>query len=342
MATVVTRYVDPDSTGGNGTTTALTGANAAYASLNTAMSTEARNLVTADEIAEFVCMSSHANHTADTTLVSQGVPSWTVDATRYIDIKTDAASRHSGIWDDTKYRIITNDAGSSNSVFLSVPYGRFTGIQVKNLVTGASGNAAINLGFSETSARGAWYVSKNIFIAGAGVWLTDSGGYCYNNICYFLSGGTQNHGIHRRNGGSWQIYNNTSVGFSNGFYNVDDGAQTTSDFINNLGYNNTTDFTAEWSWSANTGYNASSDGTAPGTGSRTNQTFTFEAGTDNYHLASNDAGARTYALADPGSGLFSDDIDGQTRSGSWDIGADQYVSSGPLRHPFPSFRSTSA
>lgn len=63
--------------------------------------------------------------------------------------------------------------------------------------------------------------------------------------------------------------------------------------------------------------NASSDGTATGTGSRTNQTFTFvNAGNDDYHLASNDAGARTFGqdLSAYGVFAFDDDIDGQLRS----------------------------
>jgi hypothetical protein len=63
---------------------------------------------------------------------------------------------------------------------------------------------------------------------------------------------------------------------------------------------------------------------AGGTGNRFSQTFTF-AGAGNYHLASTDAGARGYGVSNPGSGLYSDDIDGQTRSAPWDIGADQYV-----------------
>jgi len=46
----------------------------------------------------------------------------------------------------------------------------------------------------------------------------------------------------------------------------------------------------------------------------------------NFHLGNSDTGAKGYGVSDPGSGLFSDDIDGETRSGSWDIGADDYQS----------------
>lgn len=70
-------------------------------------------------------------------------------------------------------------------------------------------------------------------------------------------------------------------------------------------------------------YNAAT-GTAPGVNSRSSQTFTFvNTGAFDFHLQSGDAGAKNFGETDPSGGLFSDDIDGQTRSGSWDIGADE-------------------
>jgi hypothetical protein len=77
--------------------------------------------------------------------------------------------------------------------------------------------------------------------------------------------------------------------------------------------------------------NAEDDGNgAPGSNPRSGVTFTFvNAAGDDFHLAENDAGARGFGISDPGSGAFSDDIDGQTRTGSWDIGFDQYVTPVP-------------
>jgi hypothetical protein len=74
--------------------------------------------------------------------------------------------------------------------------------------------------------------------------------------------------------------------------------------------------------------NASSDGTATGTGSRINQTFTFVAsGSDDYHLAGSDAGALDFGadLSADGVFAFDDDIDFDTRSGTWDIGFDEFI-----------------
>lgn len=71
--------------------------------------------------------------------------------------------------------------------------------------------------------------------------------------------------------------------------------------------------------------NASDDATAPGTGNRPNQTFSFiNANNNNYHLSFNDVAARNFGAdlsADP-LFAFSDDIDGDM-FGTWDIGFDE-------------------
>lgn len=84
-------------------------------------------------------------------------------------------------------------------------------------------------------------------------------------------------------------------------------------------------------YAAGSDYNASDDATAPGANSRQSQTFTFvDASGGDFHLASTDAGARTYGtdLSADGTWPFASDFDGQARTGSWDIGADQYVAGG--------------
>jgi hypothetical protein len=64
--------------------------------------------------------------------------------------------------------------------------------------------------------------------------------------------------------------------------------------------------------------------TTDGTGNRFSQTFSFvDAANGDYHLASNDDGAKDHGT--DLSSIFTDDIDGETRSGTWDIGADEYV-----------------
>lgn len=70
--------------------------------------------------------------------------------------------------------------------------------------------------------------------------------------------------------------------------------------------------------------NLSDDAEFPGT-SVDNTTLSFVGGGD-YHLSSSDTAA--IDAATDYSSLFTIDIDGQTRSGTWDIGADEYVSAG--------------
>lgn len=123
------------------------------------------------------------------------------------------------------------------------------------------------------------------------------------------------------------VYNCTSAGSGTGYFA---GSNGTKVIRNSLGYNNTTDFSANWDTAE---YNASADTSAPGTNSRTSQTFTFvnAAGFD-YHLASGDAGAKDFGtdLSADAKYAFDDDIDRVTRSGSWDIGAHEFIAAGGL------------
>jgi len=65
--------------------------------------------------------------------------------------------------------------------------------------------------------------------------------------------------------------------------------------------------------------------------STTTPTFVDESG-DDFHLASGDTTWQDQGtdLSGDGNLAFSDDIDGETRSGSWDIGADEYAAAGGL------------
>ena len=79
-------------------------------------------------------------------------------------------------------------------------------------------------------------------------------------------------------------------------------------------------------FASGTEFNASSDGTAPGTDSRTSQTFTWTSATSIF-LASGDGGAKDFGkdLSADATYAFSDDIRARNRpSGAeWDIGCDE-------------------
>ncbi len=71
------------------------------------------------------------------------------------------------------------------------------------------------------------------------------------------------------------------------------------------------------------------DESLPGTGHRYSQTFSFvNAAGGDYHLQSTDAGAKDFGTDLSADTVydFDDDIDGDVRTGSWDIGFDEVVS----------------
>jgi len=87
----------------------------------------------------------------------------------------------------------------------------------------------------------------------------------------------------------------------------------------------------EGTFNAASSNNASEDATAPGANSLINQTLTniswvsTDTNTEDLHINSGST------LKDAGvdlSGIFTTDIDGVTRTGTWDIGADEYVAAG--------------
>lgn len=133
-----------------------------------------------------------------------------------------------------------------------------------------------------------------------------------------------------------RIYNCTSI--DNGALGFNNFGAGTAIIKNSLAEGNATgDFQTVPSWDTGTEYNASGDGSAPGTNSRINQTFTFrDVGNDDFHLAPNDGGARDFGtdLSADSDFPFDDSITPlngttftprpQPSGGSWDIGAFEY------------------
>lgn len=310
-----TRYVNPDSTaGGDGTTDALTGANRAYVSWSV---WEAARQGVLTEIEECIC---ETGGTADSTNVA--FDGWTTTAAFYIDIKTSAGHRHAGIYDTAKYR----HTGTNT---ISEEYTRFTGIQ---FVTPA---VAYQPSLSYP-ATGVHYVASCIF-KGPG---SDPGGGSYGAIfgegadrhltnCLFYDyiGGSNGRAFYGGSAGS-TCYNCTFVDCTAGIdWQWAGGGICKNNLFQNVASPLTGTFAAGTDYNACTtstlaGANANYTQTGgPGGHDRVSQTFTLvNEASDDFHLAVSDAGARDFG--EDLSGTFTDDIDGQTRSGTWDIGAD--------------------
>lgn len=361
----VIRYVDPDAdSGGNGITNALSsGDNThAYQTLSAWNTARARDITSGtgdDSIERVICASNQdaGGGTADTTNFTMS--GWSTSSTNYIEII--AASPHLGKWNDNIYRHITTDGTSANIRF-QLSNVRMRGIQFYRNLTTQSGNFCIiwfegvsgetnaveasgcifrgNPAFNDTAQYGGWCDYSSFAKTGL-VKL-------YNNLFYdFKNAGTGNgRGIwNYTNVNDHDIYNNT-------FQNCDQGIVISANLsgqqpINNLFSGCTTDITGS-GYKAGSGYNATNNGTLTytvsggATADRVSQTFSFAYETyDDFHLNLDDTGAKGYGLADPSSGDFSDDFDGQTRySSPWDIGADQaYVNIGFLPES-PTLRGT--
>ena len=329
MATEVTKIIDPNM-----------GSGADYDSLYDWEAAQQGDLTGArNEIAIAKCRCTGG--TADTTAVT--INGWTTSATQYIKIWTDPAEsyRHGGKWETgNKYRLEV--AGDYHNIFVSQSHVRIVGLQIKNTIDDDSVRI-IRIGTAATGSliaqciitgRSTTYVYGNYSYAIR--FETDGTGnhYIVNNLITFNVGTSKVEAASIFADGTTgknYIYNNTIVNQQSG-YGIHGTWQQESVLKNNLIHNCATCFGS--SFATGTGYNASSDGSAPGTNSRINKTFTFvDSGAGDFHLDPNDIGALGFGLNlyNDADYPFQTDIDGQDRGGSgaqWDIGADEYVSSG--------------
>lgn len=302
-----------------------------YTSLNAALAGE--DDINADLTAMAGILTFDLYAFNDTTLATTGSGYTTSSAyylnivvnPSYVNYNTAGTSRHSGVWDGSKYNL----QAASPVLSLVENYTRVVGLQIDstgnnglyfNNVTNLFADKCIVKGCSRTgfASEASSVEIRNCLSYDNGRWgfynLNVSTGVLTCNNCTAVDNGYD--GFASNPGGAGAVNCVNCLAHSNG-----DGA-TYFDFrqiTGTLTCNNC----------------ASSDATADdfgGSGNRASQTFTFlnEAGND-FHLASSDAGAKDYGQTIAG---FSDDIDGQTRSGSWDIGADEYVAAAGAR-PLP-------
>ncbi|MCX5698017.1 MAG: filamentous hemagglutinin N-terminal domain-containing protein, partial [Candidatus Omnitrophica bacterium] len=296
-----------------------------------------KGLVTAGTVMMVPCYADGLD-TASVTITG-----WTTSATNYIQIYTPyqtsevgASQRHSGVWDDTKYRLEVTGAYPISNLIGNI---RIDGLQIKLTLT--SGSAIYGAFYTNNATTaGTNYISNNIVVGVLSGTASTTRGiigeanssavimYVWNNVVYgFINGTTDEVGIRIGSGGStttMYAYNNT---VSNCYVGINLGAGTLI-AKNNLISSCAT--AASGTFAAGTDYNATNNSsmgyTVTDSGNihdHLGQTFSFVNDTNkDFHLASNDAGATGYGV--DLSATFTTDIHGQARSsGNWDIGADQ-------------------
>ena len=323
QAAQIVRYVDTGSAGGDGTTNAVSGASAAYASLSACLTAEAQNLTdNGGDTMLIRCRRTNGGGLDGAAAVTTG---WTTNATSYITITaTDFPT--DGIYDPNAYAITQADGVTLS---IAAPYTRLVTMQIVVTTTTGTGNGV--------SVTGVPTGASDIRIAnciiqgncagtgsGYGVVSTDPDNIIkiYNTLILDIVSGTDAgfQGV-RLSAGVVTLYNCTIYNCRYGIYQLTGGTGTAV----NCAIDGTTDDVLG-TWSVSYCCSGDLDGepnTAPNGGSWSNE-FT-NIGGGNYSLKSgaNCIGAGTN---DPGSGLYSTDILGQTRTSPWDIGAFEYIS----------------
>ena len=238
-----------------------------------------------------------------------------------------ASQRHDGKWDEEKCRLeVTGD----DSLYIAENYASVDGLQISS--DGDANDEDCIYISSQTSSNEikisncilkSLDVDGTYYCNGLHVYDTEANLIAWNLICYGFVKGLYSNGIRIHTCSTAKIYSSTIQNCRNGI----DGQGGTIDVYNCAVFNNTDDFyhTAF----DNISFCASDDGDGTHAVTPSNWSAVFvDYANGNFHLKSTDTD-----LKDAGTDLSSEglwrDIDGDTRSGTWDIGADEHVSSGP-------------
>lgn len=241
------------------------------------------------------------------------------------------AGRHSGVW--------TTSAMELNMVqgmIISDPYVTIDGFQisVSNIYT-------TGIDLNNSGANGS-YIAKNCILKGVssggkyGIRLNNigTGGLIYNNILYDFTGDNLGDGISENTSNSPSVYNNTVINCDGAGIRIE---YTAANIRNNLCQANATDYVIT-DVGGTISKNVSEDATSPDAAYRSKDVHTNSVfknyGADDYRLDSG-GDVTNLAILDDGddlSGVFTDDIEGQTRD-TWYIGASEIVAVGGISVP---------
>lgn len=333
--TVEQYYVDTASTaGGDGTTSATTGATRAYATLNAAVTACcARNLVNANVIIRVSCAATTG--VADTTAAI--IPTSCVTGLgNYVEIIGDAFALK---YDTAKYSIEV--AGEDVIESSSARQVRFTGLQLKTTFPAAAfGAVSVYLEGSAGSDPHDYRFDAchfwGVVDAGrtSGVYAVTFNGVISSSaqrlvltncvVRGYTGAGSPNHaGFALNKATITQLaYNCTAYNCANGFLGG------TAPIAKNCGAVSCTDgFSGTWDTVTSTNNASDLAGDAVGGNAQNSVTPTFvDAAGGDFHLLSSDTAWRGFGADLSADALypFTTDGDGETRA-AWDIGADEYI-----------------
>ena len=256
----------------------------------------------------------------DDTVVITG---WTTNADNYVKITAPANERHNGTEHSGFYLKPTSVA---TMISIQERYTRVEFLELDGSSTGSGGSGIWVGSWDGGNVPGSYSRVYNCLIHDyyhIGIGIGDyNPAYIYNNIIYNTR--NNNYGAIRPTSGASGLYV-----YNNAIYNCCRGIYEFSGMYikNNVSIGNSNGDFYSVSSPIEESNNISSDSTAPGTGSLTNQTLSdiafvsIVSGSEDLHIQS------TSVAKDAGTDLsstFTTDIDNQTRSGAWDIGADEF------------------
>lgn len=256
----------------------------------------------------------------DTTIVN--AHNYTTDENCYVNIYTKAGdARHNGVLDgkETAYSL-ESGVYSGNAFSSTVDFIYIDGLQIK----GANDtydvlNISATTSYSQVGATiSNCLLFKNGTSGNCIIVTGGQGAFIYNNIC--MQAGT---GIILSYFWDTYIYSNTVVLANGSGIEVSNNPYSLTPLIyNNLCNGNGQDY--DGTWDGSSASNISEDTSSPNSAYREKVATFVDNENFDFHLSPSD----TVAI-DEGvdlSGDFTTDIDGVARPGTWDIGADEYVS----------------
>lgn len=324
MATEVVKIVDPDN--GSGTN---------YTSLSAWEAGEQKDLVSADEIAVAKCRCT--NGTADST--NTDISGWTTDSTRYCKIWCDPSDTggdgrsgsyaHLGVWPSSGkiYRFTARLRYYNHIVVENIAIKASIGVNGGCIEKSAETPSVFRRCYIENTYTGAAYFNTN-----------DGSDYFFNSILITVGGYNHSRCAVATSTNTSGVYFYNCTGIATGTVNAVFGSiySTRKMYcynciaVANAFYTGGKAYYGEGGGTVYGNYTTASDSSYPSGASNywTGVTPTFvDSSNKNFHLAASDTVAKDKGYDYSAAG-YSDDIDGQTRTGTWDIGADEYVAAG--------------
>ena len=282
------------------------------------------NLVTANVYA-LIEIDGDWTGVSDTAAVT--ISGLTTDATHYLYIYTTAAARHAGKWDDTKYNLVTND---ETSITIADDCVRLDGLQIGHSAVTGHDRYGIFI-YQQTAASDVRILNFIIKMSGGSSWR-EPGIYVWNNNTVLRLYNTIIYGFGAASSagnaplwfedGTEYIYSCTLIGDIRAILG---GTHTTCKNVYAYTVGGVAFSNIETMVTCASSDISGSEG-LQNIAKDTSNFVNVTPGSEDFHIpvgsALKDVGTNTSGDAAPMN--FTTDIGGQTRSGTWDIGADEY------------------